>query len=289
MDIDTGLMPASQTEIARDWDSLCLNQARYFRPPAAEAEAGVTLELARGQNEQKHYEAADRLYGEFLEQRPDHPQALVERALNNILRGAYAEASNDLERYAIARKDPAALPVERTVLCAAAGEGEQYRRTCRALLAPAVDRFRGTSYEALKFASFAPYALDAAGYGEAIRLLEQALERGAGGEGTQQVLVGLLYRAGRYRDAVERLEGGGGPAAKGFKAPALLFGAMAYAHLGNAEAARGQMALADAWITANGAGVWDWPNRLEIDLLGREAQTTLKAQGVAFDPLPELR
>jgi tetratricopeptide (TPR) repeat protein len=245
------------------------------------------LQLAERQVDQKQFDNADRTFTAALERTPDD-QIRLERAMNAIRRGAFTEASDDMERFVVARKTPAALPIERAVLCASTGEEGRYGRLCRDIFPLEVQRFQGTSYERLRFAAVAPDGLDASGYDQAIHLLEQALKRGVNSAGAQQTLIALMYRAGRYRDAVERLEQSGG-AARDFRAPALLFSAMAYARLGNAAAARAQMALAGAWITKNGPDLWNWPDRLEINLLSKEAQDVLHEQGIGFDPLPELK
>jgi WD40 repeat protein/tetratricopeptide (TPR) repeat protein len=286
-DPNLGAVSADAADIRGAWEALNLRQASYVARPLT-TESELLWRQEQRQADTGQLAAAVITCTALLEQTPNDPRVLNERARVHILKGDFADAADDLDQFARVRKDPIAVPEERAVLYAVAGDENRYQRFCREVYPLTVPRFQETGYKELRFLAFAPDALDGAGYDDAIRLLRQALASNAGGAETEEALIGLLYRSGRYGEAVEALEKGGGAAAKGAGAGALFFGAMAHARLGQAAEARQQMALADAWLAKNSGSIWAWPQRFQLRVLGREAERVLHEQGVAFDPIQVL-
>ena len=95
-------------------------------------------------------------------------------------------------------------------------------------------------------------------------------------------LGGLLYRAGRFEDAVKRLEQAIASRDKVGIVHDFLFLAMAHQRLGHGDEAR-------KWLEKSGRAVEQaegesWDQRLEMDLLKREAEALLKPPPAGVPP-----
>jgi WD40 repeat protein/Flp pilus assembly protein TadD len=153
-----------------------------------------------------------------------------------------------------------------------------YRRACAALL----KHFTGTNDPATanmvaRTCAFFPGAV--ADYGPVLKLSEAAVARYPGSGYYLGVLGGVLYRAGKYQDAVRRLLESG-RTRDGSTATEWLFLAMAYHRLKRPEEARSWLGKATQWLAkqrlAEGDAALPWTQKLEWELLRAEAEALVK-------------
>jgi serine/threonine protein kinase/WD40 repeat protein len=166
------------------------------------------------------------------------------------------------------------------------GDLRGYRRNCKALL----ERFRSDDASTRNLVNWCC----ALGPGAVPDLAERAGEvsalvaRDRGEPNFQNTLGAALYRAGRFAESLRplntaiALEGGGGLPYD------WLFLAMAHHRLGNAAGAKVWLAKAAHWLELADAGKvqsrWvklplPWDQRLELEILAREASTILRESG----------
>jgi serine/threonine protein kinase/WD40 repeat protein/tetratricopeptide (TPR) repeat protein len=168
------------------------------------------------------------------------------------------------------------------------GDRSGYRRVC----AEALERFARA--EDMQEANFAVWAAvlspDAVrDPDQPVRLAARALEADPQNDAYPVTLGAALYRAGRFREAVERLEPPGRAAdakagATNRYPPAYrwLFLSMAHQRLGQGAKARHWLDKARRWMEREGKDSTDpanalWNRRLTLRLLGREAEALLSA------------
>jgi tetratricopeptide (TPR) repeat protein len=155
-----------------------------------------------------------------------------------------------------------------------------YRRACAALL----KHFAGTQDPATANTiaeACCVYPGAVKDYGPVLKLSEAAVARVAGSGYYLGVLGSVLYRAGKYEDAVRRLLESG-RTRDGSTAREWLFLALAYHHLKRPDEARAWLNKATGWLdrfqpAANPAAV-PWVQKLEWDLLRAEALALVKGK-----------
>jgi hypothetical protein len=118
-------------------------------------------------------------------------------------------------------------------------------------------------------------------YGPLLRAAEEATA-GPTDANRLNTLGALLYRAGRFADAVRQLERSVDAHGAGGTAHDALFLAMAHGRLGHGEEARiwlrrGDIPVSVATFNAGANGDTPWIPRLELDFLRREAAATVGA------------
>jgi tetratricopeptide (TPR) repeat protein len=198
--------------------------------------------------------------------------------------GQWQAAAKDFERASAgaARAGVGALVLAdswcaRALLCLRAGDTEDYRRTCAAMM----ERFRNAETRpictTLVFACLgADSGVDRAGQ---VRLAEKAIDPGRPSV-NRLFLAAALFRAGRHKEALEQfqmLKGGNDPPIL-----QLLFEAMTRHRLGQVEEAKKILRQAVDRIekqrqqdpTSPAAGTWT--HHTSADVLRREAEAVLK-------------
>jgi tetratricopeptide (TPR) repeat protein len=113
-----------------------------------------------------------------------------------------------------------------------------------------------------------------------VKLAERALAKEPGDSNYLNTCGAALYRAGRFEDAVKRLQEA--IKAEGAEGTVWDFFFLALAHhrLGNAAEARQWFDKAVRWIDqpprdGDDPAKWSWGQRLDLQLLRREAERTL--------------
>ena len=151
---------------------------------------------------------------------------------------------------------------------------EGYRKACARLLerAERVDDERLFNDIAWMFV-IGPDAV--ADYGPILQKARTAVESSPDESGSNNTLGVALYRAGKYDQAVERLnlavaKRGGEDTASDW-----IFLALAHHRLGHAEEAGKWLQKAAAWIDRHAAKL-PWPHRLEMELFRAEANAVVK-------------
>jgi WD40 repeat protein/tetratricopeptide (TPR) repeat protein/tRNA A-37 threonylcarbamoyl transferase component Bud32 len=210
-----------------------------------------------------------------------------------FLRGHAYVAVNQLDKagkdYAQAVQQGAASQfrdTEQGLLLVTAGDLAGYRRLC----ANAVDRAAG-SPDALTLNDTAwacVYAPDALpDLGQAVALAEKAVAASKQ-YAYLNTLGTVLYRAGRWQDAIARLEEGMKVHGQGGNAGDWLFVAMAHHRLGHAAEGRKWLDRAAGWLRQFDAGkindsfygsTLSWNHRLELLLFAREVETLIEGKG----------
>lgn len=250
----------------------------------------VCLEQGKSLAKRREWEAAAAEFTEAIRLEPKQSAPWVERGNARGELGRFADARAD---FADAIKVDPENPEPRyrlALACIAEGDDDGYRRACADLLA----RF-GASEDPKVASPLAytcaarPHAVDAPA--SLVRWGERAV---ALFRGNERVLGAALYRAGRYEDAVRRLEEAvrlTNPVAWDW-----LFLAMSHHRLGHADEARNYLTKAQRWIVAaeanrnkkSAAGLsrtaWhSWNERAEVGALRLEAEALL---GVVEDKRP---
>jgi tetratricopeptide (TPR) repeat protein len=154
----------------------------------------------------------------------------------------------------------------------AAGDWNGYRQDCAAVLTRfGATEHAGTAHSVAWWCALAPDAV--ADLARAVQLAKKAvaLEPDADNLNT---LGAVLYRAGRFEDAVRRLYESIGNSDNVGECADWLFLAMAHHKLGHAAEAQQCLAKATAWIDKEG-GAQSWRDRVELQTLRREAETLM--------------
>ena len=242
----------------------------------------ICLEQGKALAKRQEWVAAAAEFTEAIRLEPKQPAPWVERGNARGELGRFADARAD---FADAAKVDPENPEPRyriALACIAEGDDDGYRRACADLLA----RF-GAS-EDPRVAS--PLAYTCAARPKAIDAPASLVRWGKRAvalfKGNERVLGAALYRAGRYEDAVLRLE-----EAVRLTTPVAwdwLFLAMSHHRLGHIDEARNYLTKAQRWIVAaeanrnekSATGVprttWhSWNERAEVGALRREAEALL--------------
>jgi serine/threonine protein kinase/WD40 repeat protein len=193
--------------------------------------------------------------------------------------GSWDEAASSYDE-AIAQGAPHVDALARRILFRRVHDDEEgYRRACRQLL----ERFDvgsvalRTVNDIAWSCALGPSAVE--DYGELVRLAE-ASARSRPAPNRMNTVGALLYRAGRFEDAVRQLERSVAAHGAGGTQYDALFLAMAHHRLGHAEEAmhwldRGTGPAPKNMSKPDASGDTSWIPRLELDTLRREAMATI--------------
>jgi WD40 repeat protein/tetratricopeptide (TPR) repeat protein len=158
-----------------------------------------------------------------------------------------------------------------------AGDAEGYRKACAALL----NRFGHTEYgntanSVAWTCALVPGAVEDPA--ELVRLAEKAVASDPKQYNYLNTVAAVLCRAGKYEAAVERFGEALKAHGKGGTAWDWLLLAVAHHHLGHTAEARQWLEKAVAWIDAESKPPLAWNDRLELQLLRREAEGLIHAK-----------
>jgi tetratricopeptide (TPR) repeat protein len=258
-----------------NWSAVLWYQDRR----AAEGGADWRLYAARAATHGKLGHTAQREadLDRAAEQGADAP-FLVSLADAEAGRGRWPRAAVLYDR--AARQGPASLDLVKHLVVAqlTRGDAPGYRRTCAALLRGTGRPLEKLPPEAANGVAWAA-ALGpggAADYGPLAQALEQIVAREKNGSRRHEYLNTLgavLYRAGRHREAVARLEEG--VAAKGGKGDPADWALMALAHHGLGDPAKAREYLARLPEYRPQEGRLSWAH-MAAEVLRREAAVLLK-------------
>jgi hypothetical protein len=182
------------------------------------------------------------------------------------------------ERAAAITGAPVDVHEDRVVLHLFLGDQGRYRSACAELW----DRYGGTD-QALAVVHLATLGPDAVK--DLAPLLQRAEKAHAENRCSPQTLGGILYRAGRFPDAVAVLKQAASEYSPGYSEHAYLLLALAHHRLGHSDEARRWMQEADKGIErfaqealhperASGAS---WRERVQLSILRREVEALLKS------------
>jgi WD40 repeat protein/tetratricopeptide (TPR) repeat protein len=280
VDASGALVPVAAAEVRDAWQSL---RPRY----PADFDAGARLAAAWLGREAQACEGSGNWPGAVL-----HLDRLLATAPGAALHARRGNAHAELGRWGpaaadygeAARREPDRREwgQRQALLCLAAGDGQGYRKACALLL----DRFGQTRDPAeanalARACAFAPAALP--GPARPVPLAELAVRSQPHNHAFLNTLGAVLYRAGRFEEAVQKLKEGAAREGNGGTAWDFFVLAMACHRLNRAGEARDWLARAAAWMDRAGdtSRVMTWDQRLELQLLRREATELLgeKAEG----------
>jgi tetratricopeptide (TPR) repeat protein len=252
-------------------------------PPAADPRLRVLR--ARAFAGLRWQTRADAQYREALKRLPDDPQVRLEAHRNRGYRRAgrrqWTQAAGEFARASALQPEEPYLWHFQAVAHLGAADLPAYRRVCAAM----VDRFRKTrDARTAREVVFVCVLRDAA-LPDMDRLVRLARVAAPDRYGNTYVLGAALYRAGRYREAVQCFEA----AAKVDRPRAWdwSFLAMAHHRLGHAGAARRCLAESAAWIEqanrrheddlSRTRPAWGgWYKQVVFPLLHREAEALVQ-------------
>jgi tetratricopeptide (TPR) repeat protein len=215
------------------------------------------------------------------------------RALAAAHLGDWAAASRDFGGAVPPGNEDVQTKSWHALTLAAAGDWRKSRQACASLLgATRATANPATANDVAWCCSrFADSGTDPE---EALKLAEKAVANDPKDANRLNTLGAALYRARRFREAVDALEKGMKLQGQGGTAWDWLFLAMAHQRLGHADEARNWLRKAGDWIdkavkddvkeAAPGIGI-DWDNRLELQLI-REAAEELIRPGRRAVPRP---
>jgi WD40 repeat protein/serine/threonine protein kinase/Tfp pilus assembly protein PilF len=217
-----------------------------------------------------------------LEAGPGRADLYEKRGNAHAALGHWRPASEDYARAVEGGPPDGLVWFKRALTLLALGDREGYRRHCARLL----ERYGKTDdpWVAIWVAWNCKLTPDAlADFTPAVRLAEKAVAAAPKDDFRLNNLGGVLYRAGRYRDAVERLTQSMKVRDDGNFVWEWLWLAMAEQRLGHGEEARKWLKQAGDWIDeatreAARPGAGDrlpWYQRLEMQMLRHEAEALL--------------
>jgi tetratricopeptide (TPR) repeat protein len=162
---------------------------------------------------------------------------------------------------------------------------EGYRDTCARMLERLAVYEQARNPYPLKMianiCSLAPEAV--ADFERPLRWAEKALALDPKEQWSHEAPGRILYRAGRYEEAVRRLDEAVEILNRTGNAWHWLFLAMAHHHLGHTDEARAWLGKAEAWIdqelarpSGAGGGGLSWEPRLDLQILRREAAALIR-------------
>jgi tetratricopeptide (TPR) repeat protein len=224
---------------------------------------------------------AMREISELLAAEPEHHSwALALRGTWYAEQQKWREAADDFKRIAELDPEHQSAGFMIALLRLRAGDTAGYRKHCQVLLEQALKTRNAAQANNLVWAcSLAPGAVPDPK--PLVERMEKEFQTGPAPWWYFNTLGAALYRAGRFADAVRRIEEGIKIQGKGGVPQDWLFLAMAHHRLGHAAQARKWLDQAvraiepaDPKKQASGAGP-GWGERVEIQLLRREAQTLI--------------
>jgi WD40 repeat protein len=278
------LASASSGGDCKVWDGGKLNRGADGVLP----EIAKKVELARHRREAESSEGGRQWFGavfhlnRLIDAEPKNGLFRARRAYAHAGLGRWDKAATDYDRVIALKKDWPALCYHNALVQWQAGGAVKYRNACTHM----VERFAGqtdhrdTAVWLARASTLVPTAgTDPA---RAVRWAEKAVATKPNGTIYISLLGAALYRAGRLKEAVLRIEA----AIKvhnGGDFNDWLFLAMAHRRLGNVEIARSYRDRAVQWRTRFSRGEAEdssgaplpWVNRLEFKILCQEAETLL--------------
>jgi WD40 repeat protein/serine/threonine protein kinase len=211
---------------------------------------------------------------------PQDPALYGRRGELAAAQGRWAAAAADFSRaIQLQPKWSTELWQEGVLAYLAAGDAAGYRRLCALLLdrAAAADDYA----VAEKVAGLCRLGAGA-DLARAVQLAERVAARQPRAARHHHTLGALLYRAGRYREALDRLQAAANLRGSNDHAPDHLFLALTYGALHNGPEARRHFDKAAQLLartapepTAETGGPLAWETRVELQLLRREAEALL--------------
>jgi WD40 repeat protein/tetratricopeptide (TPR) repeat protein len=214
----------------------------------------------------------------------DDWQAWVDRGLAHAELGQWDQAAAAYARAVELGATSDRVLSQHALLRLAAGDARGYRQACATM----VERFGRTGNAKIAnnvawVCSYAPDAVD--DLAPVVRLAEQTAASHPKKYATLNTLGAVLYRAGRYDDAVRKLEEAVEAHPRGGAPFDFLFLAMAHQRLKHREEAERWLGKAGQWLEQAEEGTLTdpsirlplfWIQRLELNLLRRDAESVLK-------------
>jgi eukaryotic-like serine/threonine-protein kinase len=234
---------------------------------------------ARAWVERKRWAEAEAAFDAAVRARPSDAKVWIERGQFYLMRSEPEKAANALGEAILLNPNDSLLRSRQILSLVAAGDLDRLRLACFDLL----DRFRNTEpFRAYNLAQSCALARGSAAFHEDLVKLAEIAEQGLSGKEWKQYVLNtlgvVLYRAGRFKDAIRRLEEGI-RFRKGESLPQdWAFLSMAHGRLGHHDEARRWLDRFRSYQpNADPNAFWA---ELEIRLLRSEADAV-----VVYDPI----
>jgi tetratricopeptide (TPR) repeat protein len=236
--------------------------------------------LGESQQAQTDYRRALELYDRVVERKPNVPQTWVQRGLTHACLGQWDKSTSDLDKAVALGAGPAAW-YQPALTRLVARDLAAYREACDRILVAIGKVENGTVDDlALWTCALAPEL--GSDLDPAIAIAERMVREDPNAPQRRITLGALLYRDGRFAEAVSVLEQASGqsqnPNTTLSPAYPAFFLAMAHHRMGHQDEAATWLAqgrkLSDEAVTDHQAGTsrLTWNRRLTLNLLRREAE-----------------
>ncbi|MCI0743225.1 MAG: protein kinase [Gemmataceae bacterium] len=209
---------------------------------------------------------------------PERPNLIARKGRAHAELGQWDQAAADFEKATNFAADNYRYWYRHALVRLHLNDQDTYRRVSADMLA----RFGPATDPSAAQLAIWTSSLSAVPHTEGAKLVpiaERAVKESPQNHARLLTLGAALYRAGRFDDAVQKLDEAIKVWGKGDTPWDWLFLAMAHHRLGQADLAKSNLDRAARWIdqrTSKGAsGTLLWSNRLELALLRREAEATL--------------
>jgi WD40 repeat protein/Flp pilus assembly protein TadD len=272
------LMPSTSDELARAWDELRTKFPGDFTTPPQD-EAAWEAEAARACERVFQWDAALFHFERLIAREPGRPDLHDRKGNASAELGRWAEAAAAFEKATALGTHRPQPWYQHALLRLHLADRNAYRRVCVDML----DHFGSSKDVAAAQLTAWTCSLANAPEDESARLVaiaERALAASPKDHSRLLTLGVALYRAGRNKDAVDKLNealevGGQEDAVRD-----CLFLALAHHRLGQAERARtyferASRSIGQAMKQGAGSPRLSWSDRLEFALLRREVETVL--------------
>lgn len=281
IDEHRGIMPLIPGEMKDLWNKLRQTRSDLFHFTDEEVTAWhrqTSEECARG----RHWSAARWHLDRLIEREPDNWLYRARRGHVLAELAQWNAAGDDFAEVVRRAPEEAEAWSLYAVLRLYEGDATGYRRACAALLASqAKSRNCRIAYLTV---STCVLSADSGATGEQlVKLSQQALKREPRDPDYLCTQGAALFRAGEDRAAVQHLSEALAFEGRRFCAREWLWLSLAYAHMGLPTEAREQIAKATPFLSARGADhtapeavPLPWVQRLQLELLRREAEKLLK-------------
>ncbi|HEV3255855.1 MAG TPA: tetratricopeptide repeat protein, partial [Gemmataceae bacterium] len=273
---------ATESEIAQDWYAAAWHLSRLLEG-SARGDPAVLARRAAAYGAQARWQPAAQDWAQVTALRPTDGTAYRERGSARAELGQWHKAVVDYAKVVELQPDDPVDWERFALLLVQVGDAAGYRKACAGML----ERFGQTKDPLTANNAAWPCALAPGSVADPTRplaLAEQAVRSNPGASAHLNTLGATLYRAGRFEESVRRFKEAVKVQGQEGTPGAWLFLAMAHQRLGHAEEARKWLDKAGRWLDQaakdhpkKGAVVpHGWQQRLEIQLLRKEAETVLK-------------
>ena len=271
-----GIMPLEPNELKELWTTLRQTRSDFFRFSADHITAWhrqTTEECIRG----GHWDAALWHLDKLIQEDPDNWLYYASHGRVQGERGHWKEAAADFAEVVRRAPDKAEAWSLYAILCLREGDHAGYRRACAALWKQYQTATQAKDRIAYLTAWTCELSADSGVPGEQlVELAKQAVERGPSDPDYLCTLGAALFRAGDLPSATRQLDEARAIHGRRPCVREWLWLALVHQRMGSKEEARQWLKKATDALAAPETAALPWVQRLQLELLRREAERLIK-------------